>query len=266
MTASEVRTTPSRGSFVVAGCVTGDDWHVDAMSVTFPFRTPVVGVSFHQDAVRAVAAGADVVVVHQPDNPYDVNAMEVVADNGDHLGYLPAALAARLVAGVGVGARLAAVVDLTYGADICALRLLVTGRHTDQVRVPAAPEEDAGDTATSAPDGVTAQRPDRKSRNRRSRASTPSQTGPATSGHGRGAGVTALIDDRPTYATSTGETCNPDVEAAHVPAVTAPLVRTRSGRVLGRLAWKHGSNVHVATGTGEVAYPVALVTVDGEHE
>ena len=65
--------------------------------VAFPFGSPVAGVSFHQAAVVDCKVGDQVMVVREPDNPYDANAYLVSNTAGDTLGHLPGALAARLV-------------------------------------------------------------------------------------------------------------------------------------------------------------------------
>lgn len=71
----------------------------------FPFIVPVVGVTFHADAARKAEKGADVTCRHQPANPYDPNAVAVHLEDGAHIGYLPALVAARLVAAGWEGAR-----------------------------------------------------------------------------------------------------------------------------------------------------------------
>jgi hypothetical protein len=56
----------------------------------------VVGWSWNKQNTRAPAAGDSLVLVRQPDNPKDANALLVRNSAGDKLGFLPAALAARL--------------------------------------------------------------------------------------------------------------------------------------------------------------------------
>lgn len=49
----------------------------------------VTGTSFHQDAIALVAAGDRVHLVPQPDNEYDKNAIQVVSEAGELLGWIP---------------------------------------------------------------------------------------------------------------------------------------------------------------------------------
>lgn len=57
----------------------------------------VVGVKSYSDAVASCQVGDPVRVVHEPTNEYDTNAMRVDLMNGQQIGYLPAALASRIV-------------------------------------------------------------------------------------------------------------------------------------------------------------------------
>lgn len=66
------------------------------MTVPYPFTCPVRGVSQYPAAVAQARTGDPAVVRHDPANPYDANAYEVLV-GGELVGYLPAALAARLV-------------------------------------------------------------------------------------------------------------------------------------------------------------------------
>ena len=56
----------------------------------------VVGWSWNRQNTRAPAAGDSLVLVRQPDNPKDANALLVRNSAGDKLGFLPAPLAAHL--------------------------------------------------------------------------------------------------------------------------------------------------------------------------
>lgn len=65
--------------------------------LTLPVVAPVAGVSFHQEAVAAVRVGDKVTVRHQADNSEDPDACAVLSSSGDMLGYLPRAIAPRLL-------------------------------------------------------------------------------------------------------------------------------------------------------------------------
>jgi hypothetical protein len=66
------------------------------MTLRLPFISPVAGVSQYQEAVTRCVEGLRVLVTREPENPYDANACVVTYD-GFTLGYVPKALAARLV-------------------------------------------------------------------------------------------------------------------------------------------------------------------------
>jgi hypothetical protein len=68
-----------------------------ATSVNLPFGVAVVGISNYQASAATIAEGDHVFIRREPDNPYDANACRVERDDGETLGYVPRALAARLV-------------------------------------------------------------------------------------------------------------------------------------------------------------------------
>lgn len=71
---------------------------MDPMSIRYPFVSKVVGISQYQQAASMLSVGAEVVIEHEPDNPYDANACVVHVD-GRTIGYLPRNLAQRVVNG-----------------------------------------------------------------------------------------------------------------------------------------------------------------------
>jgi hypothetical protein len=62
-----------------------------------PFTAPVNGISFCQDAAAQVSEGDQVLLTRETSNEYDPNAVMVITVDGHKLGYLPAAVASRLV-------------------------------------------------------------------------------------------------------------------------------------------------------------------------
>jgi len=81
--------------------------------------TPVVGIAYQgrQAVAAALSLGDTLWLVREPNNPHDRNAICVVRDNGDQVGYLPKELAAQ-VAGLmdhGHVHVAAQVVELTVG-------------------------------------------------------------------------------------------------------------------------------------------------------
>lgn len=51
------------------------------------YPVAIVGERNYQDAIAAIGEGEDVVLFHEPDNPYDDRAIAVVC-HGDTIGYL----------------------------------------------------------------------------------------------------------------------------------------------------------------------------------
>ena len=62
------------------------------------YRTDVVGVTFdgRQEVVRRLRKGDSVMLVREPDNPFDTNAIRVERMNGEQFGYLNRQLAAQV--------------------------------------------------------------------------------------------------------------------------------------------------------------------------
>ncbi len=56
------------------------------MSSRYPVA--IVGKQHYQRAIAAIGEADDVVLLHEPDNPYDDRAIAVVC-HGDTIGYLP---------------------------------------------------------------------------------------------------------------------------------------------------------------------------------
>lgn len=48
----------------------------------------VVGESYRQDAIRRCREGHRVVLKREPENPHDANAVAVLRENGEQIGYL----------------------------------------------------------------------------------------------------------------------------------------------------------------------------------
>lgn len=66
--------------------------------ITAPFVTPITGVSFRQENVRKLNEGDQVYLHRDPANPFDPNAIRVETRAGDHLGFIPKHISARLAA------------------------------------------------------------------------------------------------------------------------------------------------------------------------
>lgn len=87
----------------------------------FPFLSAVVGTSFRPTVAATAAAGQQVVARPEPENPADPHAV-CVELNGEQLGYLPRALAARLDGGPWAGE----IVEV-FGSDRLGIRVRILG-------------------------------------------------------------------------------------------------------------------------------------------
>ena len=87
----------------------------------FPFLSAVVGTSFRSATAATTRPGAHVIARPEPDNPVDPHAVLIEID-GEQLGYLPRALAARLVGGPWAGE----VVEV-FGVDRLGIRVRILG-------------------------------------------------------------------------------------------------------------------------------------------
>ncbi|MEE8715848.1 MAG: single-stranded-DNA-specific exonuclease RecJ [Coriobacteriales bacterium] len=84
------------------------------------FHTKVVGVSFEgrQQVVARLSTDDELLLVREPDNPHDPNAVAVTTRDGVRLGYLRRTVAAALAPEIDRGARYRVqVTDLTGGQD-----------------------------------------------------------------------------------------------------------------------------------------------------
>lgn len=102
-----------------------------ASPLMFPFRCPVAGVSYRQGDVRQVTEGDPVVLKRSPGDGGDPNAVRVLTVAGAHLGFVPAALAGRLVLS-GDGPWDATVDDVLRG-ETWGLRIVVQENGTRDV-------------------------------------------------------------------------------------------------------------------------------------
>ena len=192
------------------------------MTLPLPFVTAVSGVSFHPEAVARVRPGMTATIEREPGNPFDANACQVVVD-GEPVGHIPAALAARLVRRA-ESAWQGEIVEKIGAAELTGLRVRVLG----PVPSPRTPSGEESTTVDTTPDPTL-----------------------DTTVAGRDAVVIDSID--PVLP----------VENTLAAQVATTLVRTRSRRVVGTLVRIDGGAVIVLTRDGtEVRYPSELVIVD----
>jgi hypothetical protein len=106
-----------------------------------PFTASVVGVSFEgrQETIRRCVEGQSAQVAHQRDNAYDANAVAVMNTGGEQLGFLPSALAERLVDEYGTGFTMEATIEqVLSNRGTWGLRVAV---HTGEAPLRAADDE-----------------------------------------------------------------------------------------------------------------------------
>lgn len=194
----------------------------------FPFLSAVVGTSFRPNTAASAKPGLAVTARPEPENPVDPHAV-LVELNGEQLGYLPRALAARLQGGPWAGE----IVDV-FGSDRLGIRVRILGPLTEQPDNPNPPQRRYTIDSTPA-----AKQPLPRST---ALAPTPvPATAPATA---------------PAFA-STGE-----VTSSTAPVILDDneIVRARSGRFLGTFVGVEAGKVVVRTDDGrDVSYPETLI-------
>ena len=81
-------------------------------------RTVIVGNSYRpldaQQRFFNLETGENLVLVREPENPHDANAIAVYSDDGFHLGYIPRTMNRELADALREGRKFAA----TFDADI----------------------------------------------------------------------------------------------------------------------------------------------------
>jgi hypothetical protein len=103
--------------------------------------SPVRGVSFRQDEVGQLVEGMPLRLVHEPEHPYDSNAMAVVrADTGRTLGYLPAKVAPHVLS---MGTHFGGEVAVVRRGEIWGFDVLITNLLDVPDEAPASPHSPA---------------------------------------------------------------------------------------------------------------------------
>lgn len=69
----------------------------NAIELPTPVTMPVSGVSYRQGVVRSLEEGHRVILKRDRDNEFDANAVACYTLQGEHFGYVPKAIAERLV-------------------------------------------------------------------------------------------------------------------------------------------------------------------------
>jgi SWI/SNF-related matrix-associated actin-dependent regulator of chromatin subfamily A3 len=84
-------------------------------------RTVIVGGRFYEgalDKIRALKAGEELILAREPSNPYDKNAVAVMAPDGAKLGHVPAADAPLVARAMDRGIEPKAIVQRAGNAAI----------------------------------------------------------------------------------------------------------------------------------------------------
>ncbi len=125
------------------------------------FHTKVVGVTFEgrQAVVATVRAGEPLRLVRDPRNPRDPHAVQVCRGDGQQIGFLRAALAARIAPAMDAGALYSAVAtavtgggERAWGLNIRVSREKPGGEATPEARPP----DEAGAAGRGSPLGLVA--------------------------------------------------------------------------------------------------------------
>lgn len=123
------------------------------MDVNLPDKTviPVSGVSFKQHELRLIVEGEQVTLERDPKNPYDANAIKVLAHNNTHIGWVPKNLNTRFH---GEGPWYATVVEVLRGQTWgLRLQLQLQNQHILTKRVQQTPTPPKTQLIALAPSG-----------------------------------------------------------------------------------------------------------------
>jgi len=205
----------------------------------FPFLSAVVGTSFRPATAMTTKPGSPIIARPEPDNPVDPLAVLIEID-GEQLGYLPRALAARLTGGPWAGE----IVEV-FGVDRLGIRVRILGPLSQHPTSPQPRERKYKiDPTLSAKNTVSP----------KGLSTETAKPAPAT----------AKTQSKPVgSAPSTSGTLKSRVQVR--PAGTVVLddnqiVRARSGRILGTFVSLENGKVLVRTDDGrDVYYPENLI-------
>jgi hypothetical protein len=79
---------------------------------------PLSGAKTYSEEVVKLCKGEKLQVIPEPTNNFDTNALRVITSGGKTVGYIPAAIAARIVRDIGQVPMVASVVELTQNSGI----------------------------------------------------------------------------------------------------------------------------------------------------
>ena len=111
------------------------------------YMVGLVGEASYQPAIRTIARGHVVDLVHEPSNPYDPDAVKAVTTDGQTIGYLPREHWAGPIVRDGKPEHLAVVAEVTGGKGAKASRgvvlVLFTADEAKAARARAQPRSAA---------------------------------------------------------------------------------------------------------------------------
>ena len=205
----------------------------------FPFLSAVVGTSFRPATAMTTKPGSPIIARPEPDNPVDPAAVLIEID-GEQLGYLPRALAARLTGGPWAGE----IVEV-FGVDRLGIRVRILGPLAQHPTFPQPrerkykidPTTAAKNTFSYAGPSSEAAKPEPANAKTQSKSfsSAPSTSGNLKNGVEVRAAGTVVLDGN-------------------------QIVRARSGRILGTFVSSENGKVLVRTDDGrDVYYPENLI-------
>jgi hypothetical protein len=205
----------------------------------FPFLSAVVGTSFRPATAMTTKPGSPIIARPEPDNPVDPLAVLIEID-GEQLGYLPRALAARLTGGPWAGE----IVEV-FGVDRLGIRVRILGPLSQHPTFPQAQVRKYLIDPTMAVNRTV------------SRSS--SQTEKPTSVHTPEKTTSKSLRTAP--STSGKLQTRVDVRPVGIVVLDGnEIVRARSGRILGTFVSSENGKVLVRTDDGrDVNYPENLI-------
>jgi len=205
----------------------------------FPFLSAVVGTSFRPAIAMTTKPGSPIIARPEPDNPVDPAAVLIEID-GEQLGYLPRALAARLTGGPWAGE----IVEV-FGVDRLGIRVRILGPLAQHSTLPQPRERKYKIDSTLAA------------------KNTFSHVGPSTeTAKPEPANAKTQSKSFGSALSASGNLKNSvEVRAAGTVVLDGnQIVRARSGRILGTFVSSENGKVLVRTDDGrDVHYPENLI-------
>jgi hypothetical protein len=89
-------------------------------------HTKLKGVSFHQKEIDNIKEGDEVILIREPDNPFDKNAVAVKTNQGIIIGHLSRELAKKLSLFIDKGIKYKCIIENITGKEIKGVNIKIT--------------------------------------------------------------------------------------------------------------------------------------------